>query len=387
MSSHGFIPYGRQWIDEDDERAVLTSLRSEFLTQGPDADRFEAELAGFVGARFAVAVSSATAGLHLTMAALNLEGGDGITTPITFVATANAMAYVGLRPVFADIDPETLNLSPAAARAALTKQTRLIAPVHFAGRPADMAAFRDMAGDTGVRVVEDAAHAIGSEYAGGKIGDCRYSDATVFSFHPVKTMTTGEGGAVTTNDSELHARLVMLRSHGITREPDRLAEQPGIWWYEQQLLGFNYRMTEIQAALGSSQLRKLDRFIDRRLAIVDRYQAAFADLGWLKRPQPRGQDRIGFHLFVAQFDFQRIGRTRVEVMAELAAQGVGSQVHYIPVPHQPWYRQTYGEPTALPAADRYYDQALSLPLFPAMTDEEVERVIVAVRALAPAGAA
>jgi len=382
-----FIPYGRQWIDADDERAVLATLRSSFLVQGPTAAQFEADLAAFVGARFALAVSNGTAALHLTMAALELGSGEGITSPITFVATANAMAYVGLTPVFADIDPETLNLSPTATRSAMTDRTRVIAPVHFAGRPADMIAFRQLADETGVRIVEDAAHAIGSEYGSSKVGDCRHSDATIFSFHPVKTMTTGEGGAVTTNDPELYERLVLLRSHGITREPARLSDQPGTWWYEQQSLGFNYRMTEIQAALGRSQLRKLDRFIDRRIAIVDRYQAAFAGLEWLRLPRLRGPDRIGYHLFVVQIDFERIGRSRAEVMAALAALGVGSQVHYIPVPRQPWYRKTFGEPGPFPAADRYYDQALSLPLFPAMTDEEVERVISAVHSLTPGGKA
>ena len=381
MEPKGFISYGRQWIDVDDERAVLSALRSDFLTQGPATPQFEAELAAYVGARFAVAMSNATAGLHLTLAALDLGPGEGITTPITFVATANAMAYVGLTPVFADIDAETLNLSPAATRDAVTDRTRVIAPVHFAGRPADMAAFQKITDETGVRIVEDAAHAIGSKHGNGKVGDCRHSDATVFSFHPVKTMTTGEGGAVTTNDPELYERLLLLRSHGITRDPARLSERPGAWWYEQQSLGFNYRMTEIQAALGSSQLRKLDRFIDRRLAIVDRYQAAFSELDWLRLPQPRGADRIGYHLFVVQIDFERIGRSRAEVMAALATLGVGSQVHYIPVPRQPWYRQTYGEPGPFPAADHYYDRALSLPLFPAMTDEEVERVISAVKGL------
>jgi UDP-4-amino-4,6-dideoxy-N-acetyl-beta-L-altrosamine transaminase len=382
MSSKAFIPYGRQSIDEDDERAVLAAMRSDFLTQGPATGRFEADLAGCVGSKFAVAVSNATAGLHLVMAGLESGPGEGITSPITFVATSNAMAYVGLKPVFADIDAGTLNLSPQAAQEALTERTKVIAPVHFAGRPADMAAFADMTSGRGVRVVEDAAHAIGSEYPGGKVGDCRHSDATVFSFHPVKTMTTGEGGAITTNDPALHERLLMLRSHGITREPARLSDQPGRWWYEQQMLGFNYRMTEIQAALGSSQLKKLARFIDRRLAIIARYQAGFADLAWMQRPLAAGADRISFHLYVAQMDFARIGRTRDEVMAALAAQGVGSQVHYIPVPRQPWYRETYGEAGPLPAADLYYERGLSLPLFPAMSDDDVERVIAAVRGLA-----
>jgi len=243
MPMETFIPYGRQSINEEDERAVLAALRSDYLTQGPATRQFEVELADYVGARHAVAVSSATAGLHLIMAALDLGPGEGITSPITFVATSNAMAYVGLTPVFADIDPASLNLSPEMVMAALTERTRLIAPVHFAGRPADMAAFGQMAAANHVRIVEDAAHAIGSEYAHGKVGDCRYSNATVFSFHPVKTMTTGEGGAVTTNDPELYERLLMLRSHGITREPSRLSEQPGRWWYEQQMPGFNYRLT------------------------------------------------------------------------------------------------------------------------------------------------
>lgn len=381
MTSQAFIPYGRQWIDEDDERAVLATLRSDYLTQGPAVGQFETELAAYVGGKYAVAVSSATAGLHLTMAALDLGLGEGITTPITFVATANAMAYAGLTPVFADIEADSLNLSPKAVRAALTDQTCLIAPVHFAGRPADMVAFGEMAADTGIRVIEDAAHAIGSHYADGRVGDCRHSDATVFSFHPVKTMTTGEGGAVTTNDPVLYERLLMLRSHGITRDPARLSDQPGSWWYEQQILGFNYRMTDLQAALGSSQLKKLDRFIDRRLSVINRYQAGFADLDWLSLPMPRGGQRIGYHLFVVQIDFERIGRGRPEVMEALKAAGVGSQVHYIPVPRQPWYRETYGAPANLPNADRYYDTGLSLPLFAAMTDEEVERVITAVRGL------
>lgn len=377
------IPYGRQSIDAEDEAAVLAVLRSPLLTQGPATAAFEADLAAQVGARYCVAVANGTAALHICMAGLEMEPGEGITTPNTFVATSNAMAYVGLTPVFADIDPDTLNLSPAATQAALTPRTRLIAPVHFAGLPADMPAFQALAADRDIRIIEDASHAIGSEYVGGgRVGDCRHSDATVFSFHPVKTITAGEGGAITTNDEGLYQRLLMLRSHGITRDPARLADAPGPWWYEQQALGFNYRMTEMQAALGASQLRKLDRFMARRQAIVARYHQAFAGLNWLVRPPETPGQSVCQHLFVVQIDFAAIGMTRPEVMAALLDQGVGTQVHYIPVHLQPWYRQTFGTVAGqYPAAEAYYDRALSLPLFPAMTDADVEQVITAVRGL------
>lgn len=379
-----FIPYGRQWIDADDEAAVLSVLRSSHLTQGTATTTFEDDLAAYVGARHCVAVSSATAGLHLAMAALDLEPGEGITTPNTFVATSNAMAYVGLEPVFADIDPDTFNLSPASVRAAINGRTRVIAPVHFAGLPADMEALADLAGERRLPIIEDAAHAIGSDYvSGGRVGNGRFSAMTVFSFHPVKSMTTGEGGAITTNDSELHERLMMLRSHGITRDPARLAEAPTPWGYEQQALGFNYRMTEIQAALGSSQLRRLDAFRNRRLSIIARYRAGLSDLDWLRLPPDAGAQSVCWHLFVTRFDFEAIGRTRAEVMTALADQGVGSQVHYTPVYRQPWYVARQGDQVgSFPAAEAYYAQCLSLPLYPAMTDEDADRVIAAVRGLA-----
>lgn len=378
-----FIPYGRHDIDADDEAAVVAVLRSAFLTQGPATQAFEADLAAYVGAKYCAVVCNGTAALHICMAAMDMGPGEGVTTPNTFVATANAMAYVGLKPVFADIDPATLNLSPEATQAALTTQTRLIAPVHFAGLPADMPAFQAMAADRDIRIIEDASHAIGSEYVGGgRVGNCRHSDATIFSFHPVKTITAGEGGAITTNDEALYQRLQMVRSHGITREPGLLSDNPGTWWYEQQMLGFNYRMTEMQGALGSSQLRKLERFMARRQAIFAQYRQAFADLDWLTLPPETPNQNVSQHLFVVQFDFEAIGQTRPQVMAALLDQGVGSQVHYIPVHLQPWYRETYGTAAGqYPAAERYYDRALSLPLFPAMTDADVEQVITAVRGL------
>lgn len=379
-----FIPYGRQLIEADDEAAVIASLRSDYLTTGPAAKGFEDDIAAFVGARFCVAVSSATAGLHIAMAALDLPSGEAITSPNTFVATANAMLYVGLDPVLADIEPDTFNLSPAAVRAVLTERTRLVVPVDFAGLPADMEAFSELASEQGLALVEDAAHAIGSDYAcGGQVGNGRFAAMTVFSFHPVKSMTTGEGGAITTNDPALYERLIMLRSHGITRDPARLTDPPGTWWYEQQLLGFNYRMTDFQAALGASQLRKLDRFAARRRAIIGRYRAAFADLPWLALPHDAGDQRVCYHLFIARFDFKAMGRTRAEIMAALLAEGVGSQVHYIPVYRQPWHRGLARDATQqFPANEDYYARCLSLPLYPAMTDDDVERVIIAVRGLA-----
>jgi UDP-4-amino-4,6-dideoxy-N-acetyl-beta-L-altrosamine transaminase len=378
------IPYGRQLIEADDEAAVLAVLRSDFLTQGPVVEAFEAALAARVGARFCLAVSSATTGLQLAMAALDLGSGEAITTPNTFVATANAMLHTGLTPVFADIEADSFNLSPDATRAAITPDTCLVVPVHFAGRPADMEAFGALARAHGLKVIEDAAHAIGSTYAdGGAVGNCAWSDATVFSFHPVKTITTGEGGAVTTNDPDLYARMLALRSHGLERDPARLSAAPaGPWVYEQQSLGFNFRMTEMQAALGLSQLAKLDRFAARRTSIIDRYQAGLSGLAWLELPLHTPDQALCHHLFVARMDFEAIRQSRAEVMASLRAQGVGSQVHYIPVHTQPLHRaRSRIAPGGCANAEAYYDRCLSLPLYPAMTDADVDQVIRVVRGL------
>lgn len=380
-----FIPYGRQWLDAEDEQVVLATLRSDYLTQGPQVSAFEQALCQQTGARYCVAVASGTAALHLAVAAMELpSGSEGITTPNTFVATANSMLYCGLTPVFADIEPDTYNLAPDGVTTRIGDKTRLLIPVHFAGQPADMPALAALAQQHQLKVIEDAAHAIGSCYVDGSpVGNCRYSDATIFSFHPVKTLTTGEGGAIMTNDPDLYARMSLLRSHGITRDPALLSAHPGPWYYEMQALGWHYRMTDMQAALGLSQLKKLGRFKSLRRQRVNRYNQAFADLPWLTCPHEAAGLDSCFHLYVVQLDFHAIGLSRAEVMSRLKAAGIGSQVHYIPVPEQPWYREHLGTCGAnYPHMQAYYQRCLSLPLFAAMTDEQQQRVIQAVRGLA-----
>jgi len=380
-----FLPYGRQFIDADDLAAVQAVLESPFLTQGPEVARFESALAARTGARYCVAFANATVALHCAVAALDLPAGtEGVTSANTFVASANCLAYNGLVPRFADIDGQTANVTAQTLSACVTDATRVLIPVHFAGQPCDMAAIGALARKHGLRVIEDGAHAIGSvDVDGLPVGACAHSDLTVFSFHPVKTITTGEGGAVTTNDPALYEVLTMLRSHGITKDPARLRTNPGPWHYEQHRLGFNFRMTDLQCALGVSQLRKLDAFKGRRRAIVSAYDAAFSGLPWLEPLVERAGVDSCFHLYVVRLDFTALGADRAAIMARLAAAGIGSQVHYIPVYTQPWYRETYGTRDGLcPEAERYFAECLSLPLYPALTDADVARVVAAVRALA-----
>ncbi len=376
-----FIKYGRQSIDEEDIAEVVAALRSDFLTQGPRVAEFENAICEYTGAKYCVALANATAGLHIAVAALELENGcEGITSPITFVASSNAFVYNGLKPVFADIDSDTGNIDPAEIKKKCTAKTRVIIPVHFAGRPCRMSEIQSLADEKNLIVIEDAAHAIGSAYPdGGKVGNCQYSDMTVFSFHPVKTITTGEGGAITTNSKELYDRLVMLRSHGITKDPDFLSENPGPWFYEMQSLGFNYRMTDLQAALGTSQLNKLEKFKARRDEIIWQYNDALGHIKGISIP-PEDDNDSCFHLYVVRIDFQKLGITRKELIAMLHRQNIGTQVHYIPVHTQPFYRKKYGYGWGdFPVAEKYYSQVLSLPLYPGMTKTDSERVIDAIR--------
>jgi UDP-4-amino-4,6-dideoxy-N-acetyl-beta-L-altrosamine transaminase len=380
-----FIPYGRQWIDETDIKAVESVLRSDYLTQGPMIERFEGSIKKITGAKYCVAVSNATQGLHIAVAALEIaENAEGITTPITFVASANSLITNGLVPVFADINPKTYNISPIEIEKKITPSTKVIIPVDFAGRAVDINAIRKIADRHQLYIIEDAAHAIGSNYADGKpVGCCHKADMTVFSFHPVKTITSGEGGAITTNDESLYKKFLKLRTIGITKDEQELGRNPGPWYYEVQMLSGNNRMTDIQAALGCSQLSKLDLFRTRRNEIVKKYNNTFRDKPNITIPYQDDDVDSCFHLYVLQLDFENIGKSRKQVMEELKQKGIGTQVHYIPVNSQPYYVKRYGEYRAneFPATESYYSKCLSIPLYPMMTDEDVERVIREVTAL------
>jgi perosamine synthetase len=392
-----FLGYGRQSISRFDIDAVVAVLESDFLTQGPQVERFEAALAECVGARHAVAVSSGTAALHIACLAAGIGPGDrGLTSAVTFAASSNCLLYAGADASFVDIDHDGLGMAPTALERALGdgQGVKAIVSVHLAGLAHEAAAIRSLA--KGCIVVEDASHAVGGRYACGRpVGCGAYSDMCVFSFHPVKTITTGEGGAVVTNDGDVARRLRMLRSHGIERDASRFVGtdgneggKPGPWFYEQQLLGFNYRMTDIQAALGLSQLNRLEQFLVRRRAIARRYDEAFARLPHLRLPQslPEQRERSGHHLYIVLFDFAALRTTRTAFMLKLRAQGIGTQVHYIPVYRQPYYVKRYGlDRAAFPESEAYYAGCLSLPFFPGLTDEDVEYVIETATRLVTAG--
>ncbi len=384
------IPYGKQQIDENDIQSVVDCLSSSFLTQGPLIPQFEQSVAEYVGARFAVAVSSGTAALHIAALAAGLKPGDALlTSPITFVATSNAALYAGGSPLFADVDPGTINISPAAVENMLeiNPRIKIISPVHFSGLPCDMHTIKKLADAAGAVIVEDAAHALGSRYDDGSaVGSCKYSLMTVFSFHPVKSITTGEGGLITTNDEAIYRRLLRLRSHGINKEADTFqvpenALTKGVsnpWYYEMQELGFHYRITDIQCALGLSQLKKLDSYLSRRLELVKRYDLAFADSDLIKPAQAAGRNQSAHHLYPVRINFEAAGLTRAMFMGELRRQGVITQVHYIPVTMQPFYQRLGFVTDDYPHAKSYYAQALSLPLYVDLTDAQQDSVIALV---------
>jgi UDP-4-amino-4,6-dideoxy-N-acetyl-beta-L-altrosamine transaminase len=383
------IPYGRQDITEADIAAVVAVLQSDWLTQGPMVPRFEAALATACGAAHAVAVNSATSALHLACLALGLGPGDCLwTSPITFLASANAARYCGASVDFVDIDPHSYNLSPLAlatkleAARAAGRLPKIVMPVHLAGQSCDMQAIHALAQQYGFRIIEDASHAVGGQYRGEPVGNCRYSDVTVFSFHPVKIITTGEGGAALTNDAALAQRLALLRSHGMTRDPALMHAAPdGPWSYEQVELGYNYRLTDLQAALGLSQIERLHSYVERRRTLAARYDELLGHLP-LTLPWQHPDTASSWHLYVVRLQPGPVSR-RLAFDA-LREQGIGVNVHYIPVHTQPYYRALGTAQGSLPEAERYYAQAISLPLYATLTQAQQDRVVAAVqRAVQP----
>ncbi len=377
-----YIPYGRQDVRPEDVDAVVTVLRSDWLTQGPAVPRFERALADGCGSRYAVAVNSATSALHVACLALGLRRGDRLwTSPNTFVASAVCGLYCGAEIDFVDIDLRSGNMSADALEAKLEQAQadgrlpKIVVPVHFAGQSCDMRRIRALADRYGFGVVEDAAHAIGGKYLGEPIGGCRFSDITVFSFHPVKIVTTGEGGAALTNDAELATRMQRIRSHGTTHDPARMQGQSdGPWYYQVLELGWNYRMTDIQAALGCSQIERLPEYVGRRAALAERYSLLLANSG-LGLPWCDPACTSAWHLYVVGWNEQASGRSRAEAFARLRAAGIGVNVHYIPVHTQPYFRGLGFRPGQFPNAEAHYARALTLPLYPGLTEAQQDRVI------------
>ena len=366
MKTYG---YGRQTVDAADIQSVVDVLSGDYLTCGPGVKAFEQAICAYTGAKYCVAVANATAGLHIAALAAGLGPGDeAITSPITFLSSANCIAFTGAKPVFADIDAETANIDPAEIERHVTSRTKALIPVHFAGQSCDMARIAELAKTHGLKVIEDAAHAIGSEYKGVKVGSCKYSDMTVFSFHPVKTITTGEGGAVTTNDPELYAKLCALRAHGTHKD----GEMAHTWEYEMRELGYNYRITDFQCALGVSQLKKLDSFKKRRREIVACYNEKLA----LPHLVEREFSNACFHLYPILVENRR------EFYFKAREVGLNLQVHYIPVHTQPYYRNAFGyKPGDYPKAEAYYAKCISLPLYPSLTDEDLGEIVKRIKSI------
>jgi perosamine synthetase len=372
------LPYGKQWIDDDDIAAVVAVLRSDWLTTGPVVPEFEAAFAGLCDAAESVAVSSGTAGLHTAMYALGIGPGDDvIVPPLTFAATANAVLYVGATPVFADVDPGTLLLDPSRAESRITARTRAIIGVDFAGQPCEWTALRELAGRHGLKLVADACHAVGAAYHGRPAGSL--ADVSVFSLHPVKHVTTGEGGVCTTDDAALAARMRTFRSHGITSDARQRA-QTGAWYYEMVELGYNYRITDFQCALGLSQLKKVGVWGERRREIAARYDAALRDIPGFEPLAVRSDALHAYHLYVVRVDGTQPGGGRDAAFDALRAEGIGANVHYVPVHLHPYYRERLGTgPGLCPVAEQAFGEILSLPIFPRMSDADIADVITALR--------
>jgi perosamine synthetase len=372
------LPYGRQSVDEEDIQSVVDVLRSDWLTTGPKVGEFEEEFAAFVGAKYAVSFNSGTAALHGAAFAAGLGPGDeAITPPMTFAATANCVLYQGATPIFADVSADTLNLDPEKAAARITPRTRALLPVDYAGHPAEISAFLEIADRHGLIVIEDACHALGAEYRQRRTGSVAHM--TVFSFHPVKHLTTGEGGMVTTDRADFAETLRRFRNHGISTDA-RQRHSQGQWHYEMVLLGYNYRLTDIACALGLSQLGKLEANLSRRREIAVRYASAFRDLNAVTLPVTRDDVAHAWHLYPIQINLERLRASRADIFRALRAENIGVNVHYIPVHLHPYYRDRFGDHAGeFPMAENAYDHLISLPMFHGMSDRDVEDVITAVR--------
>jgi perosamine synthetase len=372
------LPYGHQWIDEEDIASVVEVLKSDWITQGPKVDEFERKVAEYCGAKYAVAVSSGTAALHAACSVAGISGADeAITTPVTFAATANAVVYCGGAPVFADIREDTPNIDVAEIEKRLSARTKAVLPVDLAGHPADLDEIIAIARDRKLIVIEDASHALGAEYKGRRIGSL--ADMTIFSFHPVKHITTGEGGMVLTNNKEYYEQLKVFRHHGITKHQSALRSK-GPWYYEIPSPGYNFRLTDFQCALGISQLKKLDQFVERRRQIASRYDEAFALMGEILTPVESGDVKAAYHIYIIQLGSELLKVGRREVFEALRAENIGVNVHYVPLHLQPFYQREFGYKKGdYPRAERYYERAITVPIFPEMSDEDVQDVIKAVR--------
>lgn len=374
-----FLSYGKQQIDEDDIAAVVETLQSPFLTQGPKVEEFEQAVADYVGAKYAVAFSNGTAALHGACYAAEIGDGDEvITTPITFVATSNAVLYCGGTPVFADIDERTYNIDPLDIKKKITPKTKAIMSVDFTGQPVDIDTIMDIARRHNLVVIEDGAHSLGANYKGRKVGS--QADMTMFSFHPVKPITTGEGGIITTNSEVYFEKLKLFRSHGISKTSHAIEQ--GDWYYEMTELGFNYRMSDIQAVLGLSQMRKLDGFIERRREIAALYNEKLASVPGVILPEQLDETESGWHLYMIQLDSKVLTKSRRSIFDEMRVLNIGVHVHYIPVYWQPYYQGLGYEKRLCPVAEDWYAQALTLPIYPGMTDEDISDVVGALRIVA-----
>lgn len=370
------IPYGKQTIEQDDIQAVVDVLKSDFLTTGPKIAEFEQTVADYVGAKYAVAISNGTSALHVACFAAGIEPGDEvITTPLTFAASANCVLYCGGTPVFADVDPKTYNIDPEDIQRKITDRTKAIIAVHLAGQPCDMDAIHSIAREHGLIVIEDGAHALGSVYKGKKVGSM--SDMTTFSFHPVKPITTGEGGMIVTDNEDFYKKMILFRSHGITRDDSMMTRNDGPWFYQQFNLGYNYRITDIQCALGCSQMKKLDRFLARRKEIVARYNEAFADCDNIITPYQLSDTESGWHLYIVQVK----KCDRRQVFENMREKGIGVNVHYIPVYMHPYYQEHGYENVHCANAEEIYSHIISLPLYPGLTSEQQDYVIDTLKSL------